>query len=333
MTEVGWAIKAFEALDPSAHPGELIVINSPFLYGDQLIKIARDIRGNPHLLIPLSHEKVEAQPAPLTAGLRVLVEEYPSDSGEMIPYLVLQSIRSDVDDLFAMITQDICTHLLEDPLKSPFQLFRERIEAWRALLSKLTPQIPNLQQQLGLLGELLFLEKLVNEDFENPVGLWQGPEGARHDFISVTWAAEVKTSLYLTKSSIHIHGSEQLKSNGERKLGLVLYQVERALGGTSIAKLLDSLSSKLPSKQLEQRLVSWFPDGIQKPLPSWASELEVAVYASKVFPVTKDFPVIRLADLGPKALRISRLNYELSIDGLPFESLDGQTWKSWIGSV
>jgi hypothetical protein len=189
--------------------------------------------------------------------------------------------------------------------------------------------IPSQQEQLGLLGELLFLRQLLDEGFSEPVKAWQGPEGARHDFLTSTWGAEVKTSLSISKKTIHVHGKKQLCKQENQVLGLVLFQVERALGGLTIAKNLQYLMQLLGRQVFETKLRKFFPDGLVQ-IPSWANDLEVTVHAKSVFHVDEAFPILDLDAIPQVSNRITRLEYQLNLDGVKCKDLGKTSWTDWL---
>lgn len=84
------------------------------------------------------------------------------------------------------------------------------------------------EQTIGLLGELLVLEHLIeNAGEEVAMTSWVGPGSAEHDFALPDADVEVKTTLSERRS--HIIGTEtQLDANPHRPLWLVSIQFTRA---------------------------------------------------------------------------------------------------------
>lgn len=104
------------------------------------------------------------------------------------------------------------------------------------------------EKALGLVGELLVLERLVRKSGEYAaVDAWLGPRSEEHDFVLPDVDAEVKTTLAERRS--HVIGSEtQLQASPSRPLWLVSVQLTRAgtaVGGFTLADIVTRLRTVL----------------------------------------------------------------------------------------
>jgi hypothetical protein len=316
MPDLGWALKAFESLQPPKNPLEISVQSAPVLFGTSFVKVARDYSGRPKLLIPSSsQEPFSESQMRLTSGLSISQSNFPDAAGLPVHYLVLSSQRNDVDDLFSLLAQDICEHLSEKDDFSLVNLVHERIAEWQGLLSRFTNGEPSPNAQLGLLGELLVLRELEQSMGSDALQCWFGSGGSRHDFEASTWALEVKSSLMLSRRIARVHGLNQLNATNGSTLRLIHLQFERALGGASIESVVRELETKFTLTLFEERLSPFFPDGLSD-LPSWASRLEVNLFGFSLHSVNEDFPKITSDLLGPHAKRFSRLEYDIDLEGL-----------------
>ena len=100
--------------------------------------------------------------------------------------------------------------------------------------------------QLGLFGELLFLQELISEKTDE-LGIisWTGPDKSKVDFVpSVNHAIEIKSSKYPLGNEVSISSLEQLSSDFEfhflRRYGLV-----ETLEGQTIKDLYYSIASQV----------------------------------------------------------------------------------------
>lgn len=110
------------------------------------------------------------------------------------------------------------------------------------------------EQQRGLLGELLLLERLLQEHGPAALEWWLGPAAEQHDFACPSYDLEVKTTS-AEKRRHTISGVDQLKPNPGRPLWLVSIQVTRAGGaeGRTLAELVARVRSLAPG---DDRLVA-----------------------------------------------------------------------------
>lgn len=112
-----------------------------------------------------------------------------------------------------------------------------------------------IERQLGLLGELLVLERLIRKQGPGAIEAWIGPKREPHDFRIGTSEFEVKTT---TRSRrIHtVHGTEQLVPSQGCLLFIlsVLLAPAGMAEGTSLAEKVEMLLLLLtPAPSLKQR--------------------------------------------------------------------------------
>lgn len=321
MTEaLGWAVAAFATLQKADNNGQIRVQNTPVFVGGQQVRIARDYLGRPRLLIPASHEITAEESTRVTAGLSIELQSYPNAEGTLIPHLVFSASSSEVDDLFALMSQDICEAVRGSSEPVTLAMVESRILAWQQMLAKLSNHEPSVSEQVGLFGELLTLEALVEELGPAALSSWSGPDMARHDFETASWSIEVKSSMSLASKRAHIHGFTQLESAAGTSLSLLHLQFEQSLGSKSIAILVEALAERLDRKAFEGQLQRFFPEGLSN-LPSWASKYQLKLSSASLFAVDSAFPRIVRSNLGPEHSRFSQLQYQLDLEGLPHTSL------------
>jgi hypothetical protein len=184
------------------------------------------------------------------------------------------------------------------------------------------------ERQLGLLGELVFLERLIGKGGAGALDAWLGPMGEPHDFRLSGREFEVKTTL----SSYRIHtinGAEQLVPSKACSLYLVSILLGPAGAGDGF-----SLSEKI------KQLFETFARAAAR-LKQFTSALEACGFRDAdsghytrrfalrrpigLIRVDKNFPAITRPTiqiaLGTLASRIESLQYDVSVEGL--ESEDG----------
>lgn len=182
------------------------------------------------------------------------------------------------------------------------------------------------ERQIGLLGELIFLERLIGKAGLGALEAWVGPAGEPHDFRLETAEFEVKTTVSTRR--IHtIHGAEQLVPSK----GCSLYLVSILLGppgaskGFSLADKVSQLSNRFTptSAQLAQFTTAVEAcgfrnvDRVQYTRPFVLRRPLGLACVDKAFPaITR--PTVQSA-LGPLASRIESLQYDVNVEGLEHE--------------
>ena len=83
------------------------------------------------------------------------------------------------------------------------------IDSWAEIFGRIGKPLSK-EEQIGLFGELVILQKLVGQFGSSATNWWMGPDAAKHDFITNEWEIEVKSSLRLDPVA-HIHPIDQLE--------------------------------------------------------------------------------------------------------------------------
>lgn len=202
------------------------------------------------------------------------------------------------------------------------------VAAFAALLEERS--LLGTEREVGLLGELLFLQKLISRRGLGMLDAWIGPTAEPHDFRADSHEFEVKTTL--SPRRIHtINGAEQLVPSR----GCDLYLVSIVLGppGSDDGFSLGSTTAKLASVfALSQERKMRF----EALLASCDFSIADAAHYTRKFvlrrplaivPVDASFPAITRPAiqqlLGPLAARVDSFRYDVSVDGLEHEEGTG----------
>lgn len=198
----------------------------------------------------------------------------------------------------------------------------------RAILSarrRLTPD-----QQIGLLGELLVVQRLLPAHGENDVvDWWLGPLAEQHDFAFPEYDVEVKTTT--AERRVHvIHGTGQLQPNPGRPLWLLSIQITRAGGarGLSLTGLVDDVRGRLSARR-ERFLEHLVGLGWRDDDADLYQEQYLLRSAPLAYPVDEDFPALtedRVAAVVPHPDLVSAISYRVDVTsrvpGAPGDPLD-----------
>lgn len=200
---------------------------------------------------------------------------------------------------------------------------RRSLRDWRALFEQLALLTP--KRQLGLLGELWLLDRLVKVHGAGDLDSWTGHKGEAHDFRIGNYEFEVKTTTGEHRNHVISSDSQLIPSPGH---DLYVLSLQFAAGGTdgrSLQDVLDELRLRLAplgvASKFEQILESTFQ----------LSSANLAHYSRRMqlrsrpylIPVTESFPRITHSDVlslpRPEMIRVSDVRYRVDVEGLGWE--------------
>lgn len=222
-----------------------------------------------------------------------------SSSIDMFKYIfkdILNSVDFNISEQKSLI--DLCT----------------RYEHWQQLLSRLPDSFGRLKQQ-GLLAELLVLKDTLipNYGVEKALEMWQGPKGAKQDFILPESWIEVKSTI-LGKREVHISSLEQLDSPiSDGVLAIITLQESNAYDMSSIclSMVIDEIDSNIDNDLLlaefkEKLLLIGYGS-------NQADEVYFRIISMDNYSVTNDFPKIKRSDI---STAITSVSYNLNLDSI-----------------
>ena len=197
------------------------------------------------------------------------------------------------------------------------QAVAESIEIWNSLVS--TKPALGQDQEVGLIGELLFVEYLLSKTGPISLNNWTGPEREEHDFKFHEYDVEVKTTTQEARS--HMIGSiSQLKESQNKELFLLSNQLTKTgASGVTLSELVDRINSKL---NFEESTV--FRAKLKKSkylfedAPLYKTNWELRT-SPKFYFVDESFPRLLTSNLGlsPDNLgRVSDVSYRINLEGI-----------------
>jgi hypothetical protein len=205
---------------------------------------------------------------------------------------------------------------------------RKALDSLAALIRRkvlLDPQV-----QIGLLGELLFLQRAArSHGWLAAANAWYGPDSEEHDFVLPRGDIEVKTTT--REERLHsISSITQLLPKEKRPLIFVSIQLTPGPEGRQSFSLADQVASVMAGAS---RAAPQAADTIRDQLRRRGWLDAEAPHYSKCYqrrtpmlaaPVDRTFPAIvrsALASLGASASRIHDVSYSIDVNGLG--ALDG----------
>jgi hypothetical protein len=200
---------------------------------------------------------------------------------------------------------------------------REVLQRYHQMLSSLGRLTE--QQEVGLVGELLVLDHMIDVLGERAaIASWRGPLAEEHDFGLEDIDVEVKTTLSEERAH-RISSLTQLVANPDRGLWLVSVQLTLGgLAGRTLSQRIDAMVSALMSTEIRDLFISTL-DRI-----GWTaaqSDLYTRRFATRghilTYHVGPEFPAVtpaRLSVGGVPLDRIRALTYILVLEGLEADS-------------
>ena len=176
-------------------------------------------------------------------GVRIEVFDY-NESKELNIYL----IDNELKDIFSLFIENIIEEIIDATTENEAIVITSNIiQKWKKLFDKINRQGLTVEQQKGLLGELLFLNELINNSF-NPdylLNCWTGPDFEDKDFTLGSTCFEVKfTTSKLPR--IKITSERQLDTANINNLFLVNFSAESIKeNGISLNSIVSEIRDKI----------------------------------------------------------------------------------------
>ena len=179
------------------------------------------------------------------------VQIFTIESGDYIE-LNIYLLDNDLKDIFSLFIQNI----LEDIQKSVSEnealtKTLNVISKWKKLFDKINFNGLTLEQQKGLIGELLFFNYALDNGIlsGNVLNAWTGPEFDAKDFTFGSLGIEIKFTS-ANQPRVKISNERQLDGENFSKLFLVLYSTEDVKeNGFSLNSLVNQTRTKISTEE------------------------------------------------------------------------------------
>lgn len=175
------------------------------------------------------------------------VETFPIETDDFIE-LDIYLLDNDLKDIFSLFIQNILEDVAESVTENEaITKTLNVISKWKKLFDKINFNGLSIEHQKGLIGELLFINQLLDDGKSSSVILnaWTGPDFEDKDFVFGSTGVEIK----LTSSKypkLKITNERQLDTQNLNELFLILYTVEDVKeNGFTLNSLIDQTLQKL----------------------------------------------------------------------------------------
>lgn len=160
------------------------------------------------------------------------------------PLLVLSLEDTGRRDLFVKLCADLVEAAASDPATA-LDRFLDRLDAWRQLLRDRQDGLSR-SDIIGLIGELLVLERLLGSD-ASLLSSWEAPTDGLHDFHSRGHSLEIKSGLG-PSPAITISRLDQLDTAGLRRLDLIHIKLIEARDGRTPGDIIKAIRQIITSQ-------------------------------------------------------------------------------------
>lgn len=206
--------------------------------------------------------------------------------------------------IFLKICLDLCNIAAEAPDEGKaVDLFCNRLLYWQYFLKRNSEDILSKEEQLGLIGELLFLDRYILPQYNalDSINFWTGADADAQDFFIGGKRIEAKTCASPSKNEVHISSLQQLYS-AECPVYLAVAYVGAAASDADGAFSLASLAGGIAERLREESAAAY--ELFVKKLAAVGMFLDGtygdAFYVAnkfKGFRIEKDFPRITPEDV------------------------------------
>lgn len=255
---------------------------------------------------------------PKVRGIEISVSH---GNGEGTQAEVIYEVRAS-EAYFAEVFVELAAKLLDDCVvagTAPQALLEvsRRLAAWARFFDARGQEGLGRAGQLGLIGELLCLERLCGlAGAERAVRAWTGPAGAAHDFQTDRGSVEAKLSTSAAPERFRISSERQLDESVVPWLGVfaVTAQEVRAGGdgvGEVVSRVRGALHTQAPAavSAFEEVLL----DAGYSDADRTRYDIRIKVREADFLHVRDDFPRIRPSELRANVFAVS---YEVPWDAI-----------------
>lgn len=219
------------------------------------------------------------------------------------------------EEIFEKVLQNLVDHIFINEEKPLFTIIYEVLDRWHNFFRFKTNKKLSLEEQMGVFGELYYLQKWLNKFSDEPpliIDAWKGPTKHRIDFVKKSIGIEIKTASPKIHEGIRISNEQQLElTNVIKKIYLYVLTIEDTQSeGNTIQDLIDSIRIQLNERS--QTSLVRFNDLLLSLyiLDDVYNDINFYIHKEETFEVKDNFPRI-LSDNLP--VGVSNVSYTIDL--------------------
>ena len=243
---------------------------------------------------------------------------YQINGGDFEKYLSISPPTLELSEIFLSFIRFTLDDLAsQTSIDNVISLIIEKYEDWSAFFASGGLGKDSTSKIIGIIGELLILEKVIKAFDETAISTWWGPVRHRHDFEFANSGIEVKTTINPHSNEVEIHGLKQLSPDPGRSLYLAHLKLNLDPQGLNLSDLINRLLTYNVSKfELEEKIGK---SGVTEDLIDSFTNFKFNGFLARYFLVDDLFPSITQDNLSVDELsRISRVSYKVDLEDLVF---------------
>ena len=226
-------------------------------------------------------------------------------------FIVINSKVDNYADLevFSSLVEYVIFELSKKEIATPSDI-KKYIDDWLNFSNGRSLEL-SIEKQIGLIGELSILKKLIKEfPKSNQLNNWQGPEGSKIDFIfSDKFGVEVKSRIQPFKDWISISSLEQL-DNSLKYQHMVICDFVPSDSGITIREIVDEIILILNDRDLANILIEKISKVKYDYFRNYSNLIKVNLLGINVYDTkSNNFPYLKKG----KDLRVDKIKYDINI--------------------
>lgn len=228
--------------------------------------------------------------------------------------LEFQLVHSSFEEEFLRLCWDMIEYSAME--ENTLNALIHRYMTWQKLLQYENKSVMSFQRQKGLLGELIYLSKMIGDiGAEIAVDAWTGPDGTDQDFLFPANWAEIK-SISLASETVQISSLQQLQQEKEGQL--VVYILESTTAGEDrvcLVNVVKEIKAKLlnNARYLDRFDLKLYKYGYRRSHENEYNENQFRFIERRDYVVNDIFPKLVGENVCPE---IVSCKYELSLAGI-----------------
>lgn len=179
-----------------------------------------------------------------TAGYRIKLTPYQDDFTST--KCVIEAKDKNSYEVFYVVVEDLI-RVSSTEIPFPYDIaITKRLFMWEKFFKHTSPDNFTIQNQIGLFGELLFIEEQISKGRAYIIESWSGPDRATKDFIIEDNAVEIKTSSISSTNRVSISDENQLDESGFSHLYLNVRIIQQnQMNGRNLTELIDCIKMEI----------------------------------------------------------------------------------------
>ena len=260
----------------------------------------------PYLSIEISQEQIKKLKEEKTVGIETKFIKI--NNQHFFHINLLEKIY--INNYFYLLSDLIEIFTLNLSEDAELIRFKKKLDSWITFFKKNKNKRLSKEEVIGLFGELIFLEKILDFTEDNDfIWSWKGPFGDSQDFIRNNKYIEIKTSTSQSNKNVHISSEFQLDSEGKDFLYLANILIEESESGRSLKQIIGDVKKRLNSEQQ-----NFFKDLLAA---IKVDEKKLSEYKEKyslkkinIYEIKDEFPVIANSQIDGA---LSNIEYEVDL--------------------